>query len=91
MSESIAHRQVALLRVADARVLEEIRALVPLEDFALAVVSPTEVVIDPARLGELAQRLSDRGISPLMKRLQGPDAQDLDRLADTTDRMRRLR
>ena len=70
MSEPIVHRQVALLKVSDPRVLDEVRAVAGLDELALAWVSPTEVVVDPARVGELFQRLSDRGLAPLMKRVQ---------------------
>ena len=68
MSGVIAHREVAVLRVTDPRVLDEIRALVPLDEFVLAVVSDVEVVVDPARVRELGARLAERGLPPLMKR-----------------------
>lgn len=76
MSEPIVHRQVALLKVSDPKVIDEVRAVVPLDEFVLAWVSPSEVVVDPARVGELFQRLSDRGLAPLMKRVQSPGPRD---------------
>lgn len=92
MSEPIAHRQVALLKVSDPKVMDEIRLLVPLEDYALAWVSPTEVVIDPARIGELGQRLADRGMAPLMKRVPGSEAGEPGgRPSEPTERTRRAR
>lgn len=91
MSEVVAHRHVALLKVSEARVLDEIRVVLPLEDFVLAWVSPTEAVVDPARMGELAQRLADRGLAPLMRRAPGGDQRDPDRLQEPTERTRRLR
>ena len=87
MSDIIAHRHTALLRVSEPRVFDEIRAVLPLDDYALAWVSPTELVIDPARIGELAQRLADRGLAPLMKRVPSAESGD----AGATERTRRLR
>ena len=89
MSEPIAHRQVALLKVSDPKVIDEVRAVVPLDEFMLAWVSPSEVVIDPARVGELFQRLSDRGLAPLMKRVQSPSGRDGADLAEPTGRILR--
>lgn len=74
MSEPIVHRQVALLRVSDPRVFDEIRAVLPLDDFAIAVVSDTEIAVDPACIGELSSRLGERGLAPLMKR--APEAEE---------------
>lgn len=68
---TIAHRNVALLVVRDRRAIDELAAAISLEDFVLARVSETELVIDPARMGELAARLSDRGLAPLMKKARG--------------------
>jgi len=88
MSDLIAHRHTALLKVSEARVFEEIRAVLPLEDYVLAWVSPTELVIDPARIGELAQRLADRGLAPLLKRVPSADSMEA---REATERTRRLR
>ena len=67
-SQPIAHRHVAVLRVAEPKVLDEIRAIVALDQFVIGVVSETELVIDPSRVGQLASALAERGLSPLMKR-----------------------
>lgn len=67
----IAHRMLSVLRVSDPRVLDEIRAMLPLDDYVLGVLSATELIIDPARLSELSMRLSERGLPPLMKRAPG--------------------
>ena len=68
MSEPIVHRNVALLRVEDAKVLDEIRAVLPLDDYVLARVSETELVLDPRRVKELNDILTARGMAPLLKR-----------------------
>ncbi len=91
MSDVIAHRQVALLKVSDPKVFDEIRVVLPLDDFVLAWVSPTEAVVDPARMGEMAQRLADRGLAPLMKRVPGAEARDVELVQEHTERTRRLR
>lgn len=88
MSEPIVHRQVALLKVSDPKVLDEVRAVAGLDEFALAWISPTEIVVDPARVGELYQRLSDRGLAPLMKRVQASSA-GREVGAETTGRLNR--
>lgn len=63
----VAHHDLTLLVVDDPALLDEIRALVPLDDYVLAVVDDTRLVIDPARTGELASRLAARGLTPLVK------------------------
>jgi hypothetical protein len=68
MSEPIAHRHVAVLKVSEPKVLDELRAIVPLDEYVLAVASETELVIDPSRVGQLASALAERGMAPLMKR-----------------------
>ena len=67
-SQPIAHRHVAVLRVAEPKVLDEIRAIVALDQFVIGFVSETELVIDPSRVGQLASALAERGLAPLMKR-----------------------
>ncbi|HJN77598.1 MAG TPA: hypothetical protein QGF58_27005 [Myxococcota bacterium] len=62
------HRNVAVLRVSDPKVLDEIRAVVPLDDYVLGVLSETELVVDPARMKELLSRLDAKGLQPLVKR-----------------------
>lgn len=68
MSETIAHRHVAILRVSEPKVLDELAAVVALEEYVLARVSETEIVVDPSRVGQLASALAERGMAPLMKR-----------------------
>ena len=69
MTPPIAHKNLAVLRVADPHVLAEIRAVLPLDDFCLGVLSPTELVLDPQRLRELVSRLDARGMAPLVKKV----------------------
>ena len=68
----ILHRNLAVLRVADAIVLHELRMLVPIEEYVLGEVSPTELVIDPARLRALLDLLEARGLSAMIRRVS-PD------------------
>lgn len=68
MNEPIVHKNVALLEVSEPKVLDEVRALVPLDEYVLAIVSETELVIDPQRLKELNDTLTSKGLSPLLKR-----------------------
>ncbi|MCB9795508.1 MAG: hypothetical protein H6741_22610 [Alphaproteobacteria bacterium] len=64
----IVHHDLAVLKVADPHVFEEIRAVLPLDDFVFAELSETELVIDPRRLRELVSRLDASGMAPLLKR-----------------------
>jgi hypothetical protein len=64
----IAHRQVAVLVVSDPTALREIEGVVPLERYVLARISDKELVVDPATVADLYQRLSERGITPMMKK-----------------------
>lgn len=66
--EQIVHSNLAVLRVSDPKVFDEIRAVLPLADFCFGELSPTELIIDPRRLKELIGRLDARGLSPLIKR-----------------------
>ncbi len=66
--ERILHRNLAVLRVSEAKVLDEIRAVVPLDDYCFGQLSDTELIIDPQRLKELIGRLDARGLSPLITR-----------------------
>ena len=68
MSETILHRDVAVLKVEDPNVFDEIRAILPLEDYVLGELSDTELVVDPRRVKELAAQLQRRGLTPLVKK-----------------------
>ena len=69
MSERILHKNLAMLKVSDPHIIEEGRAVLPLDDFVLGQLSPTELLIDPQRLRELLQRLDARGLSALVRKL----------------------
>ena len=64
----ILHRNLAVLRVADVGVLDEIRAVLALDDMVLGWVSPTEAIVDPARLKSLLEGLESRGMAALVRR-----------------------
>lgn len=69
MSEPIVHKNLAVIRVADPHVFEEIRAVLPLDDFVLGALSPTEALIDPRRMRELVSRLEQRGLTTLVRKI----------------------
>ena len=69
MTEPILHKNLAILRVTEARVLDEIRAVVPLQNYSLGILSETEVIVDPSRLRELREALDARGLQALVKRV----------------------
>lgn len=69
MSETIVHKNLAVIRVADPHVFEEIRAVLPLDDFVLGTLSPTEALIDPRRTRELVSRLEQRGLTTLVRKI----------------------
>jgi hypothetical protein len=64
----IVHRNVAVLRVADPGVIEEIRAVLPLDNHVVGWLSPTEAVLDPADLKTLLDGLEARGMGALVRR-----------------------
>jgi hypothetical protein len=64
----IVHRNVAVLRVADPHVFDEIRAVLPLDEHVVGWISPTEAVLDPARMKGLIDGLEARGMGALVKR-----------------------
>lgn len=64
----ILHRNLAVVRVEDPHVFEEIRAVVPLDAWVLSWMSPTEAVLDPSRLKELLAALEARGMGALVRR-----------------------
>jgi hypothetical protein len=64
----ILHRNVAVIEVEDAHVFKEIRALIPLDNYALGALSETELIVDPRRLKELLDQLVEKGLAPLVRR-----------------------
>ena len=64
----ILHRNLALIEVDDAHVFEEIRALLPLDDYTLGALSERELLVDPRRLKELLDKLAEKGLAPLVRR-----------------------
>ena len=67
----IAHENVALLVVSETQALDEIRAIVNLDDYIIGKLSESEWVIDPARAIELQERLGERGIKLLRRKAYG--------------------
>lgn len=66
---TVLHRNVAVLRVADPGVLDEIRAVYPaLDVHVLGWISPTEAVLDPAELKPMLDTLDARGMGALVRR-----------------------
>lgn len=65
---STLHKGLAVLRVADTGVLDEIRAVLPLDEHVLGWISPTEAVLDPQRLKPLLETLEARGMTALVRR-----------------------
>ena len=51
-AQCVVHRDVTVLAVREPGVLDEIRAVVPLDEFVLAVISDTRLLLDPTRLAE---------------------------------------
>ena len=68
---TVVHKNVALLVVAEAQVLEEVRALVDLDDYVIGQISETEWVIDPAKAAQLQQQLASRGLQALYRKAHG--------------------
>jgi len=66
---SVVHKNVAVLRVADPSVLDEIRAVYPaLDVHVLGWISPSEAVLDPSELKPLLDALEARGMGALVRR-----------------------
>ncbi len=66
----ILHKNLALLRVGEPAVFDELRAAVNLDDHVLGWVSETEAVLDPHMLKELLASLEARGMTALVRRVQ---------------------
>jgi hypothetical protein len=67
----VVHQNVALLVVSEAQALEEIRALVDLDDYIIGKVSDTEWVVDPLKAADLQEKLKGRGLSVLRRKAHG--------------------
>ena len=67
----IVHENVALLVVSEGQALDEIRAVLNLDDYVIGKISETEWVVDPARAVELQERLGKRGIKILRRKAHG--------------------
>ncbi len=65
---STIHRNVAVLRVAEPGVFEEIRAVLPLDEHVIGWISPTEAVLDPQDLRRFLDALEARGMGALVRR-----------------------
>ena len=70
-AQRVVHRDVTVLAVREPGVFDEIRSVVPLDEFVLAAISETRLLIDPARTGELHDRLVAAGVAPLLQRARG--------------------
>lgn len=68
MEERVLHKSVAVLQVEDPHVIEEIRAVLNLDDYVMARMSDTQLVIDPKRVGELSKLLKAKGLQPLVRK-----------------------
>ena len=64
----IVHRNLAILRVEDPHVFEEIRALLDLDEYIIGQLSPTELAVDPKRVRQLDEALNAVGVHPLLRR-----------------------
>lgn len=62
------HKNLAVLRVSDPHVFEEIRAVLPLDEHLLGWISPTEAVVDPASLRWLLDTLELKGMKALVRK-----------------------
>lgn len=69
--QRVLHRDVTVLSVREPGVLDEIRATVNIDEFVLAVISDTQLLIDPARTGDLNERLAAAGMAPLVQKARG--------------------
>jgi len=69
--QRVVHRNLTVLVVREPGVFDEMRERIPLDDFVLAVISDTRLLIDPARTGELQTLLNEAGLAPLVQRARG--------------------
>ena len=68
MQERVLHKSVAVLQVEDPHVIEEIRAVIDLDEYVMAQMSDTQLVIDPKRVKELSDLLNAKGLRPLIRK-----------------------
>jgi hypothetical protein len=66
----VLHKNLALLRVGEPGVIEELRAAVNFDDHVLGWVSDTEAILDPHMLKDLLVALEARGMTALVRRVQ---------------------
>jgi hypothetical protein len=64
----ILHRNLAVLEISEDGLLEAVRRVVDLDTYVVGWLSPTEAVIDPARLRPLLDRLEAVGMAALVRR-----------------------
>jgi hypothetical protein len=64
----ILHKNLAVLEVADVGLLDVLRATVPLDSWIVGWLSPTEAILDPARLREALDALEAAGMAALVRR-----------------------
>jgi hypothetical protein len=64
----VIHHNVAVLRVADPAVFDEIRAVLPLDEHVIGWISSTEAVLDPQDLSPFLDALEARGMAALVRR-----------------------
>ncbi len=64
----ILHKNLAVLEVAEVGLLDVLRATVPLDSWIVGWLSPTEAILDPARLREALDALEAAGMAALVRR-----------------------
>lgn len=64
----IVHTGVTVLEVDSAELMSRIAELVDLAPFTLARISDRELVIEPAKTGELSDLLEAHGLAPLVRK-----------------------
>ena len=68
---TVYHQNVALLVVSEAQALDEIRAIVDLDDYLMGQLSETEWVVNPDKAIELQEKLAGRGLKILRRKAHG--------------------
>ena len=70
-TQRVIHWDVTVLVAGEPGVFDENRALLPLEDDSVAVISDTRRFVDRPRLAEVDDRSANAGIAPLTQRARG--------------------